>query len=111
MLLPAATSAAQPAATPLDGRPPLSPSDNRRDPLPDPESANLSLGKVELGARSDIIIREIRFVGAGVPANVARAAQRFVGKPASADNLARLAGVEETDKLAKIAAAIGARVA
>lgn len=93
MLLPAAASAAQPAATPLDGRPPLSPSDNRRDPLPDPETANLSLGKVELGARSDIIIREIRFVGSGVPANVARAARRFVGKPASADNLARLAGV------------------
>lgn len=91
LLLPAAAWAAQPAATPLDGRPPLSPSDNRRDPLPDPEASRISLGKVELGARSDVTIREIRFVGAGVPANVARAAQRFVGKPASADNLAKLA--------------------
>ena len=89
-LLPAAALAAQPAATALDGRPPLAP-DRSRDPLPDPEVKSLSLGKVELGARPDVIIREIRFVGAGVPANVGRAAQRFVGKPASADNLARLA--------------------
>ena len=63
----------------------------RRDPLPDPEAKPLSLGKVELGARPDVIIREIRFVGAGVPANVGRAAQRFVGKPASSENLAKLA--------------------
>lgn len=90
MLLPAAALAAQPAATPLDGRPPLAP-DRSRDPLPDPETGSLTLGKVELGARPDIIIREIRFVGAGVPAKVGRAAQRFVGKPASADNLAKLA--------------------
>ena len=91
MLLSAtAALAAQPAATPLDGRPPLAP-DRTRDPLPDPEADPLSLGKVELGARPDITIREIRFVGAGVPANVGRAAQRFVGKPASADTLARLA--------------------
>src|SRR5690606_36135311 len=62
-----------------------------RDPLPDPEAKPLSLGKVELGARPDVTIREIRFVGAGVPANVGRAAQRFVGRPASADNLAKLA--------------------
>ncbi|MDO9369947.1 MAG: ShlB/FhaC/HecB family hemolysin secretion/activation protein [Sphingopyxis sp.] len=91
LLLPVAALAAQPAATPLDGRPPLAPDRGNRDPLPDPEVKSLSLGKVELGARPDIIIREIRFVGAGVPANVGRAAQRFVGKPASADNLARLA--------------------
>ncbi len=90
LLLPAAALAAQPAATPLDGRPPLAP-DRTRDPLPDPEAKPLSLGKVELGARPDVTIREIRFVGAGVPANVGRAAQRFVGKPASADNLAKLA--------------------
>lgn len=90
LLLPAAALAAQPAATPLDGRPPLAP-DRSRDPLPDPEAKPLSLGKVELGARPDVIIREIRFVGAGVPANVGRAAQRFVGKPASSDNLAKLA--------------------
>src|SRR3546814_1766108 len=62
-----------------------------RDPLPDPEAKPLSLGKVELGARPDVVIREIRFAGAGVPANVGRAAQRFVGKPASSENLAKLA--------------------
>ena len=90
LLLPVAALAAQPAATPLDGRPPLAP-DRTRDPLPDPEAKPLSLGKVELGARPDVVIREIRFVGAGVPANVGRAAQRFVGKPASAGNLAALA--------------------
>ena len=90
-LLPAAAYAAQPAATSLDGRPPLTPGQANRDPLPDPEVQTLSLGKVELGARPDIVIREIRFVGAGVPANVGRAAQRFVGKPASAENLAKLA--------------------
>jgi len=90
LLLPAAALAAQPAATPLDGRPPLAP-DRSRDPLPDPEAKPLSLGKVELGARPDVIIRKIRFVGAGVPANVGRAAQRFVGKPASSENLAKLA--------------------
>ncbi|RYD42894.1 MAG: ShlB/FhaC/HecB family hemolysin secretion/activation protein [Sphingomonadales bacterium] len=90
LLLPAVALAAQPAATPLDGRPPLAP-DRSRDPLPDPEAKPLSLGTVELGARPDVTIREIRFVGAGVPANVGRAAQRFVGKPASADNLAKLA--------------------
>ncbi|MGQ3289571.1 MAG: ShlB/FhaC/HecB family hemolysin secretion/activation protein [Sphingopyxis sp.] len=89
-LLPAAALAAQPAATPLDGRPPLAP-DRSRDPLPDPEAKPLTLGKVELGARPDITIREIRFLGAGVPANVGRAAQLFVGKRASADNLAKLA--------------------
>lgn len=89
-LLSAAVLAAQPAATPLDGRPPLAP-DRTRDPLPDPEAKPLSLGKVELGARPDVTIREIRFVGAGVPANVGRAAQRFVGRPASGDNLAKLA--------------------
>lgn len=90
-LLPAAAQAAQPAATPLDGRPPLAPDRDGRDPLPDPEVPKLTLGKVELGARPDVTIREIRFIGAGVPANVGRAAQRFVGRPASADNLARLA--------------------
>ncbi|MDO9363031.1 MAG: ShlB/FhaC/HecB family hemolysin secretion/activation protein [Sphingopyxis sp.] len=91
LLLPAAAYAAQPAATSLDGRPPLTPGQGNRDPLPDPEVQTLSLGKVELGARPDVVIREIRFVGAGVPANVGRAAQRFVGKPASAQNLAKLA--------------------
>jgi len=90
LLYPAAAWTAQPAATPLDGRPPLAP-DRSRDPLPDPEAKPLSLGKVELGARPDVTIREIRFIGAGVPANVGRAAQRFVGRPASADNLAKLA--------------------
>lgn len=90
LLLSAAALAAQPAATPLDGRPPLAP-DRTRDPLPDPEAKPLSLGKVEPGARPDVVIREIRFVGAGVPANVGRAAQRFVGKPASSGNLAKLA--------------------
>jgi hemolysin activation/secretion protein len=90
LLCPAAAWTTQPAATPLDGRPPLAP-DRSRDPLPDPEAKPLSLGKVELGARPDVTIREIRFVGAGVPANVGRAAQRFVGRPASADNLAKLA--------------------
>ncbi|MDK2762021.1 MAG: hypothetical protein KYX64_11775 [Sphingopyxis sp.] len=90
LLLPAAASTAQPAATPLDGRPPLSP-DRIRDPLPDPKVETLPLGKVELGARPDIIIREIRFVGAGVPANVARSAQNFVERPASSDTLAKLA--------------------
>ena len=90
LLLPSAALAVQPAASPLDGRPPLAP-DRSRDPLPDPEAKPLALGKVELGARPDVSIREIRFVGAGVPANVGRAAQRFVGKPASADNLAKLA--------------------
>ncbi|WP_447765053.1 ShlB/FhaC/HecB family hemolysin secretion/activation protein [Sphingopyxis panaciterrae] len=91
LLLPAAASAAQPAATPLDGRPPLAPTRDRSDPLPEPEAPKVALGKVELGARPDVIIREIRFTGAGVPANVARAAQRFVGRPASTDNLTRLA--------------------
>lgn len=90
LLCPAAAWSTQPAATPLDGRPPLAP-DRSRDPLPDPEAKPLSLGKVELGARPDVTIREIRFVGAGVPANVGRAAQPFVGRPASADNLAKLA--------------------
>lgn len=90
LLLPSAALAVQPAASPLDGRPPLAP-DRSRDPLPDPKAKPLALGKVELGARPDVSIREIRFVGAGVPANVGRAAQRFVGKPASADNLAKLA--------------------
>lgn len=90
LLCPAAAWTTQPAATPLDGRPPLAP-DRSRDPLPDPEAKPLSLGKVELGARPDVTIREIRFIGAGVPANVGRAAQRFVGRPASADNLAKLA--------------------
>ncbi|MBB6426069.1 ShlB/FhaC/HecB family hemolysin secretion/activation protein [Sphingopyxis sp. JAI128] len=91
LFLPAAALAAQPAATPLDGRPPLAPGSSEREPLPDPETNSLSFGKVDLGARPDVTIREIRFVGAGVPANVARAAQRFVGKRASADNLAKLA--------------------
>lgn len=91
LLLPAAASAAQPAATPIDGRPPLAPTQGRDNPLPDPETSKIALGKVELGARPDVTIREIRFIGAGVPRNVARAAQRFVGKPASADNLTRLA--------------------
>ncbi|MCA0210418.1 MAG: hypothetical protein LCH74_15260 [Proteobacteria bacterium] len=90
LLCPAAAWTTQPAATPLDGRPALAP-DRSHDPLPDPEARPLSLGKVELGARPDVTIREIRFVGAGVPANVGRAAQRFVGRPASADNLAKLA--------------------
>lgn len=89
-LLPVAALAAQPAAAPLDGRPPLAP-DRSRDPLPDPAPRDVALGTVELGARPDVTIREIRFVGAGVPANVARAAQRFVGRRASADNLAKLA--------------------
>ena len=92
LLLPAAASAAQPAATPVDGRPPLAPTGDNRDPLPDPKAPKLELGRVELGARPDVVIREIRFVGAGVPANVGKAARRFIGKPASADNLARLAG-------------------
>lgn len=92
MLLPAAAWAAQPAASPQDGRPPLAPTMDGRDTLPDPEAPKVTLGKVELGARPDIVIREIRFIGAGVPKNVARAAQRFVGKRASADTLARLAG-------------------
>lgn len=91
LLLPVAALAAQPTATPLDGRPPLAPGSREREPLPDPETNSLSFGKVNLGARADVTIREIRFVGAGVPANVARAAQRFVGKRASADNLAKLA--------------------
>ena len=91
LLLPAAAYAAQPAATSLDGRPPLTPGQGNSDTLPDPEVQTLSLGKVELGARPDVVIREIRFVGAGVPANVGRSAQRFVGKPASAENLAKLA--------------------
>ena len=90
-VLPVTAWAAQPAGTPLDGRPPLAPNRDDRNPLPDPETQSLSLGKVELGARPDVVIREIRFIGAGVPANVGRAAQRFVGKPASADNLAKLA--------------------
>src|SRR5690606_4383215 len=68
--LPVPAWAAQPAATPLDGRPPLSPGRADREPLPDPEVKDLSLGKVELGARPDVTIREIRFAGAGVPANV-----------------------------------------
>src|SRR3546814_19660455 len=63
--------------------------DRTRDPRPDPEAKPLSLGKVELGARPDVVIREIRFAGAGVPANVGRAAQRFVGKPASSENPAK----------------------
>ncbi|UKK83435.1 hypothetical protein L7H23_12775 [Sphingopyxis sp. BSN-002] len=92
LLLPAAASAAPPAATPIDGRPPLAPIGDNRDPLPDPKAPEIELGKVELGARPDVVIREIRFLGAGVPPSVGRAARRFVGKPASADNLARLAG-------------------
>lgn len=88
---PLSASAAQPAGSPLDGRPPLAPGRDDRNPLPDPAAQDLSLGTVELGARPDVVIREIRFIGAGVPANVGRAAQRFVGKPASADNLTRLA--------------------
>ncbi|KTE21140.1 hypothetical protein ATE67_07435 [Sphingopyxis sp. H050] len=91
LLLPAAAWAAQPAATPIDGRPPLAPTGDSRDPLPDPQAPRMELGKVELGARPDITITEIKFTGAGVPANVAKAAQRFVGKKASADNLAKLA--------------------
>lgn len=89
--LPVSALAAQPAGSPLDGRPPLAPGRDDRNPLPDPEAQRLSLGTVELGARPDVVIREIRFIGAGVPANVGRAAQRFVGKRASADNLAKLA--------------------
>lgn len=91
MLLPAAASAAQPAASPIDGRSPLAPNSDNRDPLPDPEAPKVELGKVELGARPDVTIREIRFIGAGVPAKVAKAAEHFVGKPASAKNLAKLA--------------------
>jgi len=91
LLLPAAASAMQPAGTPLDGRPPLAPTDDRRDTLPDPQAPARPAGSVELGARPDVTIREIRFVGAGVPANVARAAERFVGRRASADTLQKLA--------------------
>lgn len=91
MLLPAAAWAAQPSSNPLDGRPPLSPDRTIRDPLPDPETSDVPAGRVDLGARDDVTIREIRFIGAGVPGNVARAAQRFVGRPASADNLKQLA--------------------
>lgn len=91
LLAPAATSAAQPTASPVDGQPPLAPSPVQRDPLPDPETRPLALGAVELGARDDVTIREIRFVGAGVPPKVARAAQKFVGTRASADNLSKLA--------------------
>lgn len=91
LALATAAQAGQPAATPLDGRAPLSPTTARRDPLPDPKAPPLPVGKVELGARPDVTIREIHFVGAGVPANVAKAARKFIGKPASADNLAKLA--------------------
>ena len=91
LLLPAAGWAAPLAATPIDARPPISPTGDNRDPLPDPQQPEIELGKVELGARPDVTISEIRFIGAGVPANVGRAAQRFVGKRASADNLAKLA--------------------
>lgn len=91
LALATATQAAQPAATPLDGRSPLAPTSDRREPLPDPKAPPLATGQVELGARPDVTIREIRFVGAGVPADVAKAAQKFIGKPASADNLAKLA--------------------
>ncbi|MBN8843206.1 MAG: ShlB/FhaC/HecB family hemolysin secretion/activation protein [Sphingomonadales bacterium] len=92
LLLPVAAGAAQPAATPIDGRPPLAPTGDNREPLPDPRPPTVELGKVELGARPDVVIREIRFLGAGVPANVAKAARGFVGKRASADTLAKLAG-------------------
>lgn len=91
LLFPAAASAAQPATTSIAGRPPLSLSMERENPLPDPEAKTPELGTMELGARPDITITEIRFAGAGVPSNVAKAAQRFVGRQASAGNLAKLA--------------------
>lgn len=71
--------------------PPMAPTDAVRDKLPDPKAKNEAAAKVELGARPDVTINEIKFVGAGVPPNVAKAARKFVGKPASAENLTKLA--------------------
>lgn len=81
---------AQPTGTTNRGKPPLAPTDSK-DRLPDPAEKKIDLSKVELGARPDVTISEIQFVGAGVPANVAKAAQRFVGRQASAETLTRLA--------------------
>jgi hemolysin activation/secretion protein len=51
-----------------------------------------SSARVEGGAgRADATIRSIRFTGTEAPAPVAQEAQRFVGKPATAANLAALA--------------------
>ncbi|MCW5647471.1 MAG: hypothetical protein KIT23_09670, partial [Sphingopyxis sp.] len=61
MLAAVAAQAAQSSVTPLDGRPPLTPGRDDREPLPDPEIRPVQLGTVELGARPDVIIREIRF--------------------------------------------------
>ena len=92
MLLPAAASAAQPSATPLEpGRPPLSPTSDRPFPLPDPDVAAPSPARTAPQGRPDIAIRKVRFIGAGVPANVAKAAEPYIGRPASTDNLKRLA--------------------
>ncbi|WP_263587702.1 ShlB/FhaC/HecB family hemolysin secretion/activation protein [Sphingopyxis sp. GC21] len=92
MLLPAAASAAQSSTTPLEpGRPPLSPTSDRPFPLPDPQIAAPSPARTAPQGRPDIAIRKVRFIGAGVPANVAKAAERYIGRPASTENLKRLA--------------------
>lgn len=82
---------AQPTASPNSGKAPLSPTDSSKDRLPDPGKKELALGKVELGPRPDVTITEITFIGAGVPVNVGKAAQKFVGKKASAEALTKLA--------------------
>lgn len=81
---------AQPTGTTNRGKPPLAPADSK-DRLPDPARKKVDLSKVELGARPDVTISEIQFIGAGVPANVAKAAQKFVGRRASAETLTKLA--------------------
>lgn len=86
-----APSWAQPTGTTNRGKAPLAPNDSSRERLPDPARKQVDLSKVELGARPDVTISEIQFIGAGVPANVAKAAQKFVGRQASAENLTKLA--------------------
>ena len=72
-----------PAAIP-DQRPGLSPSPILTLQPPSP-------ARTAPQGRPDIAIRKVRFIGAGVPANVAKAAERYIGRPASTENLKRLA--------------------
>lgn len=85
---PAQAQVARPTGT---TQPRIAPTDADRADLLTMAARTDDASKVELGPRPDVTIAEIRFIGDGVPGNVAKAAQRFVGRRASAETLNALA--------------------
>ncbi|WP_260928756.1 ShlB/FhaC/HecB family hemolysin secretion/activation protein [Novosphingobium sp. 9] len=73
---------------------PLAPTGRDRIDVPQtplPDATPKPTEHVESGGRPDVTIREIRFIGPGVPRSVANTAQGFVGRPASTATLKDLA--------------------